>query len=269
VRSRSGSPPTGLSSFDLPEHAARNRESWNRDAVDYVEPGERNWAQDEIDWGIWDVPESEIGALADVELDGKDVVELGCGTAYFSAWFARRGARPVGVDLSEAQLETARRLQREHRLEFPLVHASAEDVPLPDLSFDVAFSEYGASIWCDPDRWIGEAARLLRPGGRLVFLRGGTIQLLCAPDGDEQVTDRLVRDYRDLARIEWEDDGSVEFHPGFGELVRILVRSGFQLEDVIDVFAPEGATTRYEWASAEWARRWPSEEIWKARKIAQ
>ena len=250
---------------ELPAHATRNREVWNRAAAEYVEPGERGWATDEVSWGIWGVAEAEVGALADVELAGKDVVELGCGTAYFSAWFARRGARPVGIDLSEAQLETARRLQREHALEFPLLHASAEDVPLPDESFDLAFSEYGASIWSDPDRWIPEAARLLRPGGQLVFLRGSTIQLLCMPD-EGQVAERLVRDYRSLRRIEWQDDGSVEFHPGFGELVRILRRHGLLLDDVLEVFAPEGATTRYEWAAVEWARRWPSEEIWKARR---
>ncbi len=61
------------------------------------------------------------------------------------------GARPVGVDVTPAQLATARRCQEQFGLTFPLVEASAEDVPLPDNSFDVAVSEYGASIWCDPD----------------------------------------------------------------------------------------------------------------------
>ena len=99
-----------------------------------------------------------------------------------SAWLARRGARPVGVDITPAQLETARALQREHGLAFPLVEASAEAVPLPDASFDIAISEYGAAIWCDPYRWIPEAARLLRPGGRLIFLGNSPILMLCSPD---------------------------------------------------------------------------------------
>ena len=113
---------------------------------------------------------------------GLDVVELGCGTAYVSAWLARRGARPVGVDVTPAQLATARRCQAEFGIEFPLVEASAEDVPLAVASFDLAVSEYGASIWCDPHLWIPEAHRLLRPGGRLWFLRNSTLSLLCAPD---------------------------------------------------------------------------------------
>ena len=116
------------------------------------------------------------------DVDGLDVVELGCGTAYVSAWLARRGARPVGVDVTPAQLATARRCQEEFGLAFPLVEASAEDVPLPSESFDLAVSEYGASIWCDPHRWLPEAYRLLRPGGRLWFLRNSTLSILCAPD---------------------------------------------------------------------------------------
>ena len=94
------------------------------------------------------------------DVDGLDVIELGCGTAYWSAWLARRGARPVGVDITPEQLATARELQAEHGLEFPLVEASAEAVPLPDASFDLAFSEYGASLWCEPAR----VARPRRPG---------------------------------------------------------------------------------------------------------
>ena len=128
----------------LSEHAARNREVWAVEAANYVAPAERNWARTEHTWGIVRAPESELGLLGDVA--GRDVVELGCGTAYVSAWLARRGARVVGVDLTEEQLTTARRMQREHGLAFPLVHASAENVPLADESFDLAVSEYGASI---------------------------------------------------------------------------------------------------------------------------
>src|SRR5207247_5848578 len=130
---------------------------------DYLEPGRRAWAIDDPTWGIWHIPERELRVLPDVA--GRNVVELGCGTAYWSAWLVRRGARVIGVDSSERQLRSARLLQREHGLEFPLVLASAEQVPLADACIDLAFSEYGASIWCDPYRWIPEAARLLRPGG--------------------------------------------------------------------------------------------------------
>ncbi len=175
----------------LSDAAIRNREVWTTANAEYTDRRARDaWAQEEVDWGMFSGPESEIGALGDVA--DKDVVELGCGTAYFSAWLARLGARPVGVDVTPAQLDTARRMQAETGLEFPLIEASAEDVPLPDGSFDLALSEYGASIWCDPERWIPEAHRLLRSGGELVFLCNSPIAIVCTPD-EGPVGERLVR----------------------------------------------------------------------------
>ena len=153
----------------MPDHVHRNRSAWDRWAPDYAAAGQRNWAAAEPTWGIWGVPEAQVGVLPS-GLAGLDTIELGCGTGYVSAWLARRGARPVGLDISPGQLATARELQQRFGLRFPLLHASAEQAPLADAAFDLAISEYGASIWCDPYLWIPEAARLLRPGGRLIFL---------------------------------------------------------------------------------------------------
>jgi SAM-dependent methyltransferase len=246
------------------EHVLRNRAAWNVMARDYVEPGRRNW-QEEPSWGVWGIPESEVHLLPDVA--GRDVIELGCGTAYVSAWLTRRGARAVGIDNSPVQLETARAMQAEFGLSFPLIFGDAEHVPLPDAGFDLAISEYGASIWCDPYRWIPEAARLLRPGGQLIFLVNGTILMLCAPDEDGVPAEsRLLRDYFGMHRFEWPDDNSVEFHLGYGDWIRILRGNGFEVENLIELQAPEGATTRYPYVTPQWARRWPSEEVWIARK---
>ena len=71
--------------------------------------------------------------------------------------------------MTPAQLESARRCQDRFGISFPLIEADAADVPLPSGHFDLAISGCGASLWCDPARWVPEAARLLRPGGRLVF----------------------------------------------------------------------------------------------------
>jgi ubiquinone/menaquinone biosynthesis C-methylase UbiE len=249
----------------LPDHVLPNRAMWDRWAPDWVGPGERHWAQDEPTWGIWGLPEAELRMIENV--GGLDAIELGCGTAYVSAWLARRGARPVAIDNAAKQLETARRLQKEHGLDFPLIHGNAESVSFPDSSFDLAISEYGASIWSDPYLWIPEAARLLRPGGRLIFLINGYLQMLCEPDEENApATDRLLRDQFGPYRFEWSSDESVEFHLAHGEMIRLLHASGFEVEDLIEIQAPPGATTRHAYVSAGWARRWPSEEIWKARK---
>src|ERR671912_2027396 len=224
------------------DHVAQNRAAWDRMAADYVEGGRRNWASDEVTWGIFDVPESRIGMLPP-DLTGVDAVELGCGTGYVSAWLARRGARPVGIDNSPAQLETARQFQSEFELTFPLHLGDAEQTPFADESFDFAVSEYGAAIWCDPYRWIPEAARILRPGGRLSFLGNSVLLMLTTGQDDETpVSERLERPLFGMHRFAW-GDGSVEFHLPHGEMIRLLRNSGFDVEDLIEVQIPEGATT--------------------------
>ena len=250
----------------MSDHVQRNREAWDSFAERYAGPGRAQWEANQPTWGIYSVPEADVGMLPP-SVDGLDVIELGCGTAYVSSWLARRGARPVGIDNSPAQLETARRLQAEFGVEFPLHLGNAEQTPFPDESFDLAISEYGASIWCDPYLWIPEAARILRPGGQLVFLVNGAILMLCAPDAeDEPATDRLLRDYFGMHRFEWPDDPSVEFHLGYGDMIRLLRRCGLEVEDMIEVRPREDATTSYPYAPVEWARRWPAEEVWKALK---
>ncbi|HTX12908.1 MAG TPA: class I SAM-dependent methyltransferase [Solirubrobacteraceae bacterium] len=251
-----------------PDHVARNRVHWDRWAAEYEEAGQRNWAADEPSWGIWGVPDSELRMLP-ADVAGFEVIELGCGTAYVSAWLARRGAYPVGIDNSAAQLATAKRLQQEFGLEFPLVHGNAEAVPFPDHSFDLAISEYGASIWCDPYLWIPEAARLLRPGGRLIFLVNGALLMLCVPDEevDAPAGDRLLRPYLGMHRFEWAGDESVEFHLPHGEMIALLRRSGFEVEELTEVRPPDGSSTRYRFVDLDWAQRWPCEEVWKARRV--
>ena len=226
----------------------------------------RAWASDDITWGVFNVPESTVGCLGDV--DGLDVVELGCGTAYISAWLAKRGARPVGVDPTPAQLETARRLMRETGIEFPLVQAPGESVPLRDASFDLAISEYGACLWADPYEWVPEAARLLRPGGRLVFLTNSNVMMLTIPPVGK-ATEQLQRPLFGLYRSTWPGELGVEFHLPHGEWIRHLRANGFEIEALHELQAPAGAEEHgfYDYVEVQWARRWPTEEIWVARKL--
>jgi SAM-dependent methyltransferase len=247
------------------DYVALNRERWTESNAEYTDADARRmWEKDEIVWGVFGVPEREIDVLGDVA--GLDVVELGCGTAYFSAWLAKRGARPVGVDVTPAQLETARRCMAETGIEFELVEASAEDVPLPDASFDLALSEHGASTWCDPYRWIPEAARLLRADGRLVFAHSTPFSFAHIPDvGDP--SRELQRPYFGMHRIQWTPEDGVEFQLTYGTWIDVLRGSGFEIERLVELRAPEGAG-RHEYYGdwdPEWSRQWPSEEIWVAR----
>jgi SAM-dependent methyltransferase len=251
---------------DEKNYVLRNRAYWDELSRDYAKSGRRDW-QGEPSWGIWCIPETDVNLLPDVK--GLDVIELGCGTAYVSSWLMRRGARVTGIDNSPAQLETARAFQEEFGLSFPLLHGNAEQVPLPDASFDLAISEYGASLWCDPYLWIPEAARLLRPGGQLIFLVNSTLLMLCSPEMDDiPVGDRLERDYFGMHRFEWPNNDSVEFHLGYGDWIRLLRTNGFEIENLIELRPSENATTTYPYVTIDWARRWPSEEVWIVRKRA-
>ncbi len=249
------------------DYVARNRELWTKTNAEYTDAkAYAAWTAEEITWGVFGVREDDIGVLGAV--DGLDVVELGCGTAYFSAWLAGRGARPVGVDVTPAQLDTARRVMAQTGIEFPLVEASAEEVPLPDASFDLVISEYGASIWCDPARWLPEASRLLRPDGRLIFLRNSPLAMLCVPDEPGPATEQLQRPQKGMYRLSWPFEDSVEFHTGHGELIDLLREAGLELERLVELYAPENARMHefYDTATPEWARKWPAEDLWVARK---
>ena len=255
---------------DLPDYAVTARAVWTISNANHTAGRAREaWAQEHITWGVWSAPESEVQVLPDVR--GLDVIELGCGTAYWGAWLKKLGARRVvGIDITPAQLNSAREMNAEFGLGLELIEASAEDVPLPDASFDLAFSEYGASIWCDPYRWMPEAARLLRPGGELVFMRNSTLQMLCSPPED-LVGERLLRPQKGMHRFDWTDDEvgpSTDFHISTSDMFQLLRKTGFEVVDFRELFAAEDAVDHpyYKWVPAEWAKRWPAEEIWRARK---
>ena len=250
----------------MTDHVLANRAMWDKNAGEWVALGHEDWASNEPVWGIWRVPEAQLGVLPDVE--GLDVVELGCGTGYVASWVARRGARPVGIDNSRGQLSTARSFQREFGVEFPLLHANGERLPFASSSFDLAISEYGVCLWCDPYAWVPEAARVLRPGGRLIFLTNSIFLLLTMPEleVDGPAGESFLRDYFGMHRNEWPDSPGVEFHLGYGDWIRLLRANGFEVEDMIEVRPPEGSTTRHPLATLEWSRRWPCEEVWKVRK---
>lgn len=244
------------------QRIAANVEQWTRTNAEYTnEQADRAWRQDEFAWGVFGRPDEWIG-----DVDGLDVVELGCGTAFEGARLARRGARVVGVDPTPSQLATARRLMDEVGPVFPLVDAPAEDVPLPDDSFDLAFSDYGASLWADPSRWLAEAARLLRPGGRLLFLTMSPLAHLCTPDEDEQPIDNvLVRPLFSPWEVAWPGYDGVEYHLSHGDWIRALRKHGFVIDALHELRPPDDATAHeyYYVTSVEWARRWPGEDLWE------
>jgi SAM-dependent methyltransferase len=241
-----------------------NRTLWSHVNEAFADrDADRRWDARGVAWGLFERPESELGVLGDVE--GLDVAELGCGTAFLSAALARAGARPVGFDLSRPQLRTAQRNQARTGIMFPLVEADAARVPVRTATFDLVVSEYGAAPWCEPRRWLAEAARILRPGGRLVFLTNSVLAGLCVPAEGGVAGGQLLRGQPDLRRIHWPG-GGVEHHPGHGQWICELQRAGFVLDALHELHAPADAVRpdHYDIVTVEWARRWPAEDLWVA-----
>jgi SAM-dependent methyltransferase len=249
-----------------PDHVVGNRRRWNTIADEYqsVNAPQITGQMDSGDlaWGVWGITESTLNVLGDVA--GLDVLELGCGAAQWSIALARRGARAVGLDLSDQQLRHARRLTADTGVR--LVQASAERVPFADESFDVVFADHGAFTFADPYGTVPESARVLRPGGLLAFNRSSPIADIAWPVDAEHAGDRLVYDYFGLRRMD-TPEGMAEFNLPYGEWIALFARNGLLVEALIEPRPDAGATSTYrDEVDREWSRRWPAESIWRCRK---
>jgi SAM-dependent methyltransferase len=246
------------------EHERHNRAFWDGDADDYQAAHGAQLAASPLAWGSFRAPESELQVLGDV--DGLDVLEFGCGGAQWSVALAQIGARPVGLDLSRAQLRHARANAAAAGVRVPLVHASGEAPPFAPASFDIVFCDHGAMSFCDPARTVPEVARILRPGGVLAFSSSTPLLYLTYDATRDRQTRQLKLPYDELGRMAYTD-GTIDFVLPPGTWVRLFRAHGFAVEDMIELLAPPDAKTTYtDYVPKRWATRWPAEHIWKVRR---
>lgn len=247
-----------------------NQALWNKDAPHWADLGARQWAADP-NWGIWGLAEADHHLLPK-DMSGMAAVELGCGTGYVASWMDGRGADVTAIDVSEAQLSTAQALAAKHGRKITFIHGNAEATGLADASFDFAISEYGASIWCKPELWLTEAARILRPNGRLVFLGNHPIATICAPRTGAPTEHVLHRPYRGMWGVDWTqveiDPSGICFNLTIADWIALFDRLGFEIERFQELYAPEGAKGVVEYVPADWARDYPVEMVWHLKKPA-
>ena len=252
------------------DHVRKNRAHWEGASDDYQE---RNASQldrwDRLGWGIWDLAEDELNALGDVQ--GLDVLEYGCGGCQSGIRVSARGALVTGLDFSAAQLRHGLTKMTETGLRFPIVQADGERIPFRDATFDLAFCDHGVMGFADPYRTVPEVARVLRPGGRFVF--NGTTPWIWVAWGEEDLlpSREMRRDYFGLRSADLDDPDwkTTEFQLTYGDWIRLFRDNGLVVEDLIELRPPANATTTYpDYATLEWARAFPSEQIWKVRKAS-
>ncbi len=251
------------------DHVSINRDVWNADAPNWVAAGERLWRADPPEWGNWGEPEEKL-CLLPSQMHNMDAVELGCGTAYVSGWMARRGARVTAIDVSPAQLATARKLAAAHQADITFIEGNAEDTGLPDSAFDFAISEYGAAIWCPPDIWLREAWRVLRPVGRLVFLGNHPLAIICSPLDGAPCDRTLHRPYRGLQGADWTevpiDPSGICFNLTLADWMALFANIGFKVLKYQEIYAPDHANDTRGAVPADWAKHYPVEQVWHLEK---
>ena len=229
--------------------------------------GASAWASPTPWWGIWEIPEEELRILPDVT--GLDVLDLGCGTGYWCAWFARLGARPVGLDLSEEQLATARELQAEHGIEFPLIHASAEAPPLPDCLVRPRLLGVRRGHLVRPVR-LDSAGAPAAAAGRAADLplhtRSSRLALRSAERGAER-GELLLRPQAGLGRDRVAGPTGPTSTRPTAERITLLRETGFEIEALHELYAPDGDPDEVRYfVRRGWAQQWPCEEVWVARR---
>ncbi|WP_128378291.1 class I SAM-dependent methyltransferase [Streptomyces cavernae] len=182
------------------------------------------------------------------DLTGRDVLHLQCHLGSDTIAFAERGARTVGLDISEASVAAARAIAERAGADVEYVRANVYDAPtaLEGRRFDVVYTGKGALVYLpDLDRWAATVAGLLRPGGRLYIVEfhplltslgpepavGEGSELLLRHDylgGRDAIRRTVTRTYTDGPPVQGAIE-SYEWTHGLGEVVNALVGAGLRI----------------------------------------
>ncbi|MEX3505228.1 class I SAM-dependent methyltransferase [Corynebacterium sp. LK2510] len=234
--------------------SAANRAHWDADAARYH--ADHAAYLDGFHWSPEMLAEKDVRLLGDVSR--ARVLEIGCGSAPCAAWLAADGVGLVaGVDISRGMLARAPRVDR-----LALAQADVLALPFRNAAFDVAFSAFGALPFVrDIEAALAEIRRVLVPGGRFVFSVNHPMRWVF-PDDPQAFTACIPyfeREYEERAV-----DGTLtyaEYHRTFGDYVRALRATGFELHDVIEPEWPTELTETWGQWSPERGRIFPGTAI--------
>jgi SAM-dependent methyltransferase len=255
---------------DSAESVAANSAWWDADADDYhVEHGEFLGVADFM-WCPESLREADARLLGDVA--GRDVLEVGCGSAPCARWLAIEGARVTAFDLSAGMLRYAAAANEATGVDVPLVRANAERLPFASESFDIACSAFGGVPFvADVGATFREVARVLRPGGSWVFAVTHPMRWIF-PDDPGPNGLHVTSSYFDRTPyVEVDADGHatyVEYHRTLGDLIRALTGAGLTLVDLVEPEWPEDLNAVWGQWSPLRGELFPGTAIFVTRRMA-
>jgi|SRR5215217_1783458 len=233
------------------EATLANAAWWDADADDYQSAHGEFLGDADFVWCPEGIREADASLLGDVQ--GKRVLEIGCGQAACARWLADSGAQALGMDLSLGMLKHAQDGNDRTGIQVPLVRATAEHLPFGTSSVDIACSAFGAIPFVTSvEQVFSEVHRVLRPGGRWVFSVTHPMRWIFSDDpGPAGLT--ATQPYFDRTPyVEVDDEGNatyVEYHRTIGDYVRALAATGFRLVDLIEPEWPAGHTRTWgQWS---------------------
>ncbi|SIS19957.1 class I SAM-dependent methyltransferase [Williamsia sterculiae] len=238
---------------DSPTSETANRRWWDAETSQYHREHGAFLGTDtvggEFVWCPEGLHEGDAHLLGDVS--GRDVLEVGCGSAPCSRWLVSAGARAVGLDLSRQMLGRGLAAMTSDLTRTPLVQAGAEHLPFADHSFDVVCSAFGAIPFvADSARVMREVARVLRPGGRWVFAVNHPMRWAFPDDPGPPGLTVSIPYFDRSPYVEVDDTGEVtyvEHHRTIGDRVREIRAAGLLLDDIVEPEWPE-------WLEQEWGQ---------------
>lgn len=227
------------------------RAAWNRTSAAYQ--AQHQIAVDAAHYGPWMPTENELRLLGDVR--GRRILELGCGGGQCSIAFARQGASATGIDLSDEQIAFARRLAAQHGVAVDFQQGDAADLGrFAAASFDVVFSAYALHYVAAIERCLAGAARVLRPGGRLVFSLDHPFRQVFWDEFADEDSLLAVRSYWRRGPMDWQWTGGAawmrSFHRTIGDWVDLLHSAGFQVQRILEPEPQLDDAEQISWAGS-------------------
>lgn len=224
-----------------------NRQLWDRLTEVHTTGGSTYYDIDGLLAGrssLTSIVRSAVGPVG-----GLDLLHMQCHFGLDTLSFAREGARVTGVDFSPAAVEYARGLATRAGLAATFVQADVQQLPEElDGRSDVVFASYGSLCWiASLDAWFGGAARVLRPGGRLVVVEVHPLMLMV--DSVAPVVFGTAYLGGAAQVDQWEgtyaggdvpiSQPSVGYPHGLGEVVTAAARAGFAVDDLTEYLRDE------------------------------